>query len=112
MHRLFISDLHLSENTPAIEAALVALLAREQELDALVILGDFFEAWVGDDDDAPLADRVRSQLFEFSRRGCEIFVARGNRDFMLGEQFAHFRYLSLMQNACHFLESFQYFLKG
>ena len=87
MHRLFISDLHLSEDTPAIEAALVALLARE-ELDALIILGDFFEAWVGDDDDAPLADQVRSQLFEFSRRGCEIFVARGNRDFMLGEQFA------------------------
>ena len=88
MHRLFISDLHLSEDTPAIEAALVSLLAREKELDALIILGDFFEAWVGDDDDAPFADRVRSQLFEFSRRGCEIFVARGNRDFMLGEQFA------------------------
>ena len=88
MHRLFISDLHLSEDTPAIEAALVALLAREKELDSLIILGDFFEAWVGDDDDTPLADRIRSGLFEFSRRGCEIFVARGNRDFMLGERFA------------------------
>ena len=88
MHRLFISDLHLSEETPAIEAALRALLAREKELDALFILGDFFEAWVGDDDDAPLADRVRSQLRDFSQQGCEIFVARGNRDFMLGERFA------------------------
>ena len=53
MHRLFISDLHLSDDTPEIEAALAALLQREAGFDSLVILGDFFEAWVGDDDDAP-----------------------------------------------------------
>jgi UDP-2,3-diacylglucosamine hydrolase len=42
MHRLFISDLHLSEATPEIEAALNNLLERETDLDGLVILGDFF----------------------------------------------------------------------
>ena len=88
MHRLFISDLHLSEETPAIEAALVTLLEREKNLDALIILGDLFEAWVGDDDDAPLAGRTRSLLRNFSDQGSEVFLARGNRDFMLGERFA------------------------
>ena len=88
MHRLFISDLHLSEATPKIEAALNNLLERETDLDGLVILGDFFEAWVGDDDDSSLAHRVRSLLSKCSSGGCELMIARGNRDFMLGEQFA------------------------
>ena len=88
MHRLFISDLHLSEATPEIEAALNNLLERETDLDGLVILGDFFEAWVGDDDDSSLAQRVRSLLSKCSSGGCELMIARGNRDFMLGEQFA------------------------
>lgn len=88
MHRLFISDLHLSEATPEIEAALNNLLERETDLDGLVILGDFFEAWVGDDDDSGLAQRIRTALAKCSSRGCELMITRGNRDFMLGEQFA------------------------
>ena len=88
MHRLFISDLHLSEATPEIEAALNNLLEKETDLDSLVILGDFFEAWVGDDDDSSLAHRVRSLLSKVSSSGCELMITRGNRDFMLGEQFA------------------------
>ncbi len=87
MHRLFISDLHLSEDTPEIESALVSLLQREARLDSLVILGDFFEAWVGDDDNAPLADRVKTLLQTLTDDGVEVLIARGNRDFMLGEQF-------------------------
>ena len=43
---------------------------------------------MGDDDDAPIANRVRELLFETSQRGCDISIARGNRDFMLGERFA------------------------
>lgn len=88
MHRLFISDLHLSEDTPEIESALEKLLENERDLDSLVILGDFFEAWVGDDDDSDFVSRIRAQLAACSDRGCELMVARGNRDFMLGEQFA------------------------
>lgn len=88
MHRLFISDLHLSEATPEIEAALNNLLERETDLDGLVILGDFFEAWVGDDDDSGLAQRIRTVLAKCSSRGCDLMITRGNRDFMLGEQFA------------------------
>ena len=88
MHRLFVSDLHLSDDTPDIEAAFIRLLKQEPSLDSLVMLGDVFEAWVGDDDDAPLADRVRLALRALADSGAEILFNRGNRDFMLGEQFA------------------------
>ena len=88
MHRLFVSDLHLSDDTPDIEAALIALLKHESPFDSLVMLGDIFEAWVGDDDDSPLAERIRLALRELADSGTEILFCRGNRDFMLGEQFA------------------------
>ena len=88
MHRLFVSDLHLSDETPDIEAAFTRLLEQESPLDSLVMLGDVFEAWVGDDDDSPLADRVKLALRELAESGTEILFTRGNRDFMLGEQFA------------------------
>ena len=88
MHRLFISDLHLSDQTPSIETGLNDLMTRERGVESLVILGDFFEAWVGDDDDAPLAVRAKELLRRVSLAGCEILICRGNRDFMLGQQFA------------------------
>ena len=88
MHRLFISDLHLSDQTPSIETGLNDLMTRERGVESLVILGDFFEAWVGDDDDATLAVRVKELLRRVSLAGCEILICRGNRDFMLGQQFA------------------------
>ena len=88
MHRLFVSDLHLSDDTPDIEAALIALLKHESPFDSLVMLGDIFEAWVGDDDNSPLAERIRFALRALADSGTEILFCRGNRDFMLGEQFA------------------------
>ena len=88
MHRLFVSDLHLSDDTPDIEAAFTGLLKQETPFDSLVMLGDVFEAWVGDDDDSPLADRVRLALRALAESGTEVLFTRGNRDFMLGERFA------------------------
>ena len=88
MHRLFVSDLHLSDDTPDIEAALITLLKHESPFDSLVMLGDIFEAWVGDDDNSPLAERIRLALRVLADSGTEILFCRGNRDFMLGEQFA------------------------
>ena len=86
---LFISDLHLSDNTPEIEAGLYALLEREHGMDRLYILGDFFEYWIGDDDDAPLNRRVIARLKAVSDSGTAVFVVRGNRDLALGDVFAH-----------------------
>ena len=88
MHRLFVSDLHLSDDTPDIEAALITLLKHESPFDSLVMLGDIFEAWVGDDDNSPLAERIRLALRALADSGTEILFCRGNRDFMLGAQFA------------------------
>ena len=88
MHRLFVSDLHLSDDTPDIEAAFIRLLKQEPPFDSLVMLGDVFEAWVGDDDDSSLSDRIRLALRGLADSGTEILFTRGNRDFMLGERFA------------------------
>ncbi len=90
---LLISDLHLSEATPSIEAGLSHFLNREilqhsQRIEQLFILGDFFEAWVGDDDDAPYIERVKSLLRQVVASGTSVYLARGNRDFLLGQPFA------------------------
>jgi len=85
---LFISDLHLSDNTPEIEAGLYAFLERESAMSQLFILGDFFEYWIGDDDETPLSQRIADKLRAVSERGVELFLVRGNRDLILGPDFA------------------------
>lgn len=85
---LFISDLHLSEETPAIEAGFFAFLEREKDAEALYILGDFFEFWVGDDDDSDQIQRIKGALRACSERGTRLYLVRGNRDLALGEEFA------------------------
>lgn len=87
MNRLFISDLHLSEDTPQIERAFYDLLSTSEGIDELVILGDFFEVWVGDDEDSALADRIRTALCAFTDSGHSLKITRGNRDFLLGTRF-------------------------
>jgi UDP-2,3-diacylglucosamine hydrolase len=68
--------------------AFADLLTRARpNCDEVYILGDLVEVWVGDDDDAPLADRLRMLLREASRH-CDVYVMHGNRDFLLGSRFA------------------------
>lgn len=85
---LFVSDLHLSDSTPVIETGFYHLLDGHEDLDRLFILGDFFEYWIGDDDDTPLHRRIIDRLASVSSCGTEVFIVRGNRDFMLGSDFA------------------------
>jgi len=86
--KIFISDLHLSESRPETTVLFERFLAeRPRREDQLFILGDLFDAWVGDDDDAPLANRVRSALRALTERGVDVLVQRGNRDFLLGRRF-------------------------
>jgi UDP-2,3-diacylglucosamine hydrolase len=86
---LFISDLHLDADHPAITATLLDLLEnRTSDCDALYILGDLFEVWVGDDDGDPLHEQVADALKAVSDRGIPVFMIHGNRDFLLGESFA------------------------
>ena len=82
---LFISDLHLDAGRPAATQLFVRLLdGRARQADALYILGDLFEAWVGDDDDSPLAATVCHALKRCTSAGVPVFVMHGNRDFLLG----------------------------
>ncbi len=90
MSVLFISDLHLAPERPAVTRAFLSFLrGRAMEADALYILGDLFEAWVGDDDPTPLAREVQDSLRQLSEFGVALYVQHGNRDFLLGKRFAH-----------------------
>ncbi len=84
---VFISDLHLDASRPAVTAALADFLQANTHRDALYILGDLFEAWIGDDDDAPLAAEIGAMLARYSRSGPALYLMRGNRDFLLGQAF-------------------------
>ena len=86
---LFISDLHLEAARPEITGALQSLLRNQaREAEALYILGDLFDAWIGDDDDAPLAREVAEELHALSNTGTRIYFQHGNRDFLLSEEYA------------------------
>lgn len=82
----FVSDLHLNPALPATVAAFFDYLGRSRA-DALVLLGDLFEAWVGDDSLGQAFERSCAQaLHDFSRHA-RLFIMRGNRDFLLGPAF-------------------------
>ena len=88
MQRIFISDLHLAEiESPPFQSFLSLLRHHIRHVDALYILGDLFEVWVGDDDDAPVACALRDALSEASRY-TKIYLIHGNRDFLIGTSFA------------------------
>ena len=88
MSALFVSDLHIDEAHPQVLAGLRRLIEEETStVDALYVLGDLVEVWVGDDDDSAIANALRETLTDAVRR-CAVFVMHGNRDFLLGERFA------------------------
>ncbi|HET8706939.1 MAG TPA: UDP-2,3-diacylglucosamine diphosphatase [Pseudomonadales bacterium] len=89
MNILFISDLHLKAERPDISAAFFAFLRNEAKTaDALYILGDFFEVWIGDDDLSDLSLAVADALGQLADAGVQIYFMPGNRDFLLGEAYA------------------------
>jgi len=89
MSVLFISDLHLSPERPAVTRAfLVFLQTRAIKAEALYVLGDLFEAWIGDDDPTDLALQVQKAFAELASTGVALYVQHGNRDFLLGNRFA------------------------
>ena len=89
LETLVISDLHLATDRPQ-ATALFLRFARERarRAEALYILGDLFDAWIGDDDDGPLAVAVRQALHELSGCGVRVYFQGGNRDFLVGARFA------------------------
>ncbi|MDV5355591.1 UDP-2,3-diacylglucosamine diphosphatase [Enterobacter asburiae] len=89
MATLFIADLHLHTEEPAITAGFLHFLdGVARQADALYILGDLFEAWIGDDDPNPLHQRVASAIRALVDSGVPCYFIHGNRDFLLGKRFA------------------------
>ena len=89
MTTLFISDLHLDPQRPHIVDLYTELLAGEaRRADALYILGDLFEAWIGDDDDAEMPARVAAATRALRDSGVPVWFMHGNRDFLLGADYA------------------------
>lgn len=88
MTSLFISDLHLDESRPEVTRAFYNFLeTRAKTCEALYILGDFFEAWIGDDEDSDLSREVVAHLKHLTDSGVKLFIMHGNRDFLLGKLF-------------------------
>nr|WP_289712148.1 UDP-2,3-diacylglucosamine diphosphatase [Citrobacter amalonaticus] len=86
---MFIADLHLCTEEPAITAGFLRFLAGEaRQADALYILGDLFEAWIGDDDPNPLHREIAAAIKAVVDSGVPCFFIHGNRDFLIGKRFA------------------------
>ena len=104
MSILCISDIHLSESRPAVTELFFTFLKREaRRADALYILGDLFDAWIGDDDCSQLANDVRSNLSALTDAGTKLFLQHGNRDFLIGQKFLSYIKASLLEDY-HILE--------
>ena len=88
MTYLFIADLHLSPEHPRLIRGFLDLLNQYQSKNTqLYILGDWFNAWIGDDYTAPWLDEIVEHLKKFTQAGNQIFFLVGNRDFALGRKF-------------------------
>jgi UDP-2,3-diacylglucosamine hydrolase len=86
---LFISDLHLAADRPEIGEQLIEFLKKEAtQADALFILGDLFEVWIGDDDPDPYNAGIEHALGSVVKSGTPVFFMHGNRDFMIGKKFS------------------------
>ncbi len=100
MATLFIADLHLDPSRPQITGLFEHYLASDEvrRADALYILGDLVEAWVGDDDDAELPERIATAIRAVRDAGVPVYFMPGNRDFLLGEAFAQRAGLTLLED--------------
>jgi len=89
-HTLFISDLHLAPDTPSANEALLNFLEQTApSADALYVLGDLFEYWIGDDGlEHPFARTIAQALRKLSDGGVPSYFMHGNRDFLIGSRFA------------------------
>ena len=90
MTTLFISDLHLEAERPEIGDQFIRFLQTDAtEAEALYILGDLFEAWVGDDDPNAHYAIIKLAIRKLTDSGIPVYFMHGNRDFMIGRRFAN-----------------------
>lgn len=96
---LFISDLHITLEKPEVTKLFLGFLNnRARKASSLYILGDFFDAWIGDDDPTPPNNIIREQLKVLTDSGTKVYLQQGNRDFLVGERFCTETGVELMQD--------------
>ena len=89
MTTLFISDLHLSPSLPDITDCFVHFMREEAiHADALYVLGDLFDFWIGDDDHSEFANQIREEFKRLTSTGVDCYFTQGNRDFLISKRFA------------------------
>ena len=99
MSSLFISDLHLTEERPEANERFIELLEEKaHSAEALYILGDFFEYWIGDDDLAEPFNAVIAGLLR--KLSVPLYFMHGNRDFLIGERFCAATGATLLEDPC------------
>ncbi|MES2998916.1 MAG: UDP-2,3-diacylglucosamine diphosphatase [Pseudomonadota bacterium] len=88
MSTLFISDLHLSAQQPNLTRLFLYFLQHQaRHAEALYILGDLFETWIGDDNETPFNKQIATALAELTASGVATYFMAGNRDFLMGQRF-------------------------
>jgi len=96
---LFISDLHLDGAHPQITDQFLQFLEQDaKDARALYILGDLFEAWIGDDDPDPDKQRALRALRDTTRAGVACYLIHGNRDFLIGRRFCRETGVQLLED--------------
>ena len=101
MTTLFVSDLHLDPARPQVTELFLRFLRDEgRRADALYILGDLFEAWIGDDDPSEAGQSVAAGVRAVADAGVPVFFIRGNRDFLLGQDYATRAGLQILPDPC------------
>lgn len=100
MLSVFLSDVHLDPKQPDISAQFLAFLETlPEQTERLYVVGDLFEAWIGDDAPGPLGQAVAKAFAKLSARGISGFFTHGNRDFLLGETFTKHCGFTLLPDA-------------
>lgn len=88
-HYYFVADLHLNPHQPSITTHFLQFLRDNAPLaEAVYILGDLFDFWVGDDEQSELITQVKQQLKRLTTSGVKCYFICGNRDFLIGKRFA------------------------
>ena len=96
---VFISDLHLSDQTPQLIVRFESFCA-SVNAQWLVVMGDLFEGYCGDDDRSPCINAVEHAFVTLHERGVRVALMHGNRDFMMGQAFAQRCYAVLLNDPC------------
>ncbi|MFK8030808.1 MAG: UDP-2,3-diacylglucosamine diphosphatase [Gammaproteobacteria bacterium] len=96
-HTVFLSDVHLDVSRPEVTTQLTDFLNNLSDtVERLYIVGDLFEAWIGDDAPGPVGEQLIEILRTLSERNIEGYFTHGNRDFLIGQTFAQQTGFSLL----------------